>query len=232
MIPEKQYSVIIVAGGKGLRAGGEVPKQFSLISGKPLLMYTIESFYKFDYRMKIVVVLPKDYVGFWKQLCSEHEFDIEHDIVEGGSTRFQSVRNGLESLPIIGTIGVHDGARPFVTPKLIELCYETSYEEDAGVVPVINSVDSLRFVRGGDSKIVDRNEIKIVQTPQVFPAEMLKTAYKTEYKENYTDDASAVEAMGEKIILVEGEATNIKITTSFDLELAEFYKSYMAKSQK
>ncbi|MGI6073981.1 MAG: 2-C-methyl-D-erythritol 4-phosphate cytidylyltransferase [Fermentimonas sp.] len=230
MIPEKQNSVIIVAGGKGLRAGGEVPKQFSLISGRPLLMYTIDAFCKFDYRMKIVVVLPKDYIDFWRQLCSEHEFGGEHEIVEGGSTRFHSVRNGLERLPIVGTIGVHDGARPFVTPRLIGRCYETSFKEDVGVVPVVDSIDSLRSVRGGESKIVDRNEIKVVQTPQVFPAEMLKRAYRTEYKESFTDDASVVEAMGEKILLVEGEPTNIKITTPFDLELAEFYKNYMAKS--
>lgn len=229
MIPEKKYSVVIVAGGKGLRAGGEIPKQFALIGGKPMLMHTIQAFYNYDYRMNIVVVLPADFFALWEDLCQEYSFIIKHKIVAGGETRFQSVKNGLNEVSVIDTVGVHDGARPFVSTNLISRCYDEAFNNNSAVIPVINLVDSVRLLTETGSVIADRNKLKIVQTPQVFPADMLIKAYEADYNIRFTDDASVVEMDGGDIKLVEGETTNIKVTTPQDLELAEFYIRQLAK---
>ncbi len=229
MIPEKKYSVIIVAGGKGLRAGGSLPKQFSPIGGKPMLMHTIRAFYNYDYRIKIVVVLPEDFIDLWNELCIQHSFDVQHTVVAGGDTRFHSVKNGLKEISDIDTVGVHDGARPFVSSEVIGRCFEESFQKGIAVIPVVALSDSVRMLTGSDSKIVDRSRLKIIQTPQVFPASMLKRAYETDYNIIFTDDASVVEVNGESIHLVEGDSVNIKITTPFDLVLAEFYFSKLPK---
>lgn len=213
-------NVIIVAGGKGLRMGNDLPKQFIPIGGKPVLMRTIEAFYRFDQDINIILVLPVSHQDYWKSLCEEYDFSIEHLIANGGETRFHSVKNGL-ALVTDGLVGVQDGVRPFGSVEMIKRCFYAAREFPA-VIPVIDSTDSLREVVGEDkSRIVDRSKIRLVQTPQVFDVNVLKKAYQTDFKETFTDDASVVEAMGVNVHLVKGEVTNIKITTPLDLKIGE-----------
>lgn len=213
-------NVIIVAGGKGLRMGNDLPKQFIPIGGKPVLMRTIEAFYGFDQDINIVLVLPVSHQEYWKSLCEEYNFRIEHAIANGGETRFHSVKNGL-TLVTDGLVGVQDGVRPFGPEEMIKRCFDAAREYPA-VIPVIDSTDSLREVVDEDkSRIVDRSKIRLVQTPQVFEVDILKKAYQTDFKETFTDDASVVEAMGVNVHLVKGEVTNIKITTPLDLKIGE-----------
>ena len=222
MIPEQHFSVIIVAGGKGSRVGGDIPKQFQPIDGKPMLMRTIEAFYNFDYRMRIVIVLPEQFRDFWNELCEKHKFDITHTIVNGGETRFHSVKNGLSEISEDEIVGIHDAARPFVSKEVIGRCYREAFDFRCGIIPVIEEKNSVRILTGYESKPFDRDRIRLVQTPQVFPADLLKNAYETPYREEFTDDASVAEDDGIQIKLVEGDEKNIKITTPFDLELADF----------
>lgn len=228
MIPEKKLSVIIVAGGKGARAGGELAKQFQPIAGEPMLMHTIRAFHVNDYRIRIVVVLPEGAQPLWLELCEKHQFAVPHVVVDGGETRFHSVKNGLEEVSEEGVVGVHDAARPFVTPQLIARCFDTAFENQCGVVPVVDEVNSVRQLIGTGSRILDRTQLKLVQTPQVFPTRELKKAYETAFDPSFTDDASVAEKWGMKIQLVEGEETNMKITTPFDMALAEYWYDYMA----
>lgn len=226
MIPEQHFSVIIVAGGKGLRVGGDIPKQFQPIGGKPMLMRTIEAFYNFDYRMRIVIVLPEQFRDFWNELCEKHKFDITHTIVNGGETRFHSVKNGLSEISEDEIVGIHDAARPFVSKEVIGRCYREAFDFRCGIIPVIEEKNSVRILTGYESKPFDRDRIRLVQTPQVFPADLLKNAYETPYREEFTNDASVAEDDGIQIKLVDGDEKNIKITTPFDLELADFlYKN-------
>lgn len=214
-------NVIIVAGGKGLRMGNDLPKQFIPIGGKPVLMRTIEAFYRFDQDINIILVLPVSHQDYWKSLCEEYNFSIEHVIANGGETRFHSVKNGL-ALVADGLVGVQDGVRPFGSVEMIKRCFDAAEEEFPAVIPVIDSTDSLREVVDEDkSRIVDRSKIRLVQTPQVFDVNVLKKAYQTDFKETFTDDASVVEAMGVDVHLVKGEVTNIKITTPLDLKIGE-----------
>lgn len=214
-------NVIIVAGGKGLRMGNDLPKQFISIGGKPVLMRTIEAFYRFDQDINIILVLPVSHQDYWKSLCEEYDFSIEHLIANGGETRFHSVKNGL-ALVADGLVGVQDGVRPFGSVEMIKRCFDAAEEEYPAVIPVIDSTDSLREVVDEDkSRIVDRSKIRLVQTPQVFDVNVLKKAYQTDFKETFTDDASVVEAMGVDVHLVKGEVTNIKITTPLDLKIGE-----------
>lgn len=214
-------NVIIVAGGKGLRMGNDLPKQFIPIGGKPVLMRTIEAFYRFDRHINIILVLPVSHQDYWKSLCEEYNFSIEHVIANGGETRFHSVKNGLD-LVTNGLVAVQDGVRPFGSVEMIKRCFDAAEEEYPAVIPVIDSTDSLREVVDEDkSRIVDRSKIRLVQTPQVFDVNVLKKAYQTDFKETFTDDASVVEAMGVDVHLVKGEVTNIKITTPLDLKIGE-----------
>lgn len=213
-------NVIIVAGGKGLRMGSDLPKQFIPIGGKPVLMHTLEAFYSFDENISIVLVLPLSHQDYWKQLCVEYKFTIPHNIANGGETRFHSVKNGL-ALIEGGIVAVQDGVRPFASKEMIGRCFEASTEYDA-VIPVIDSTDSLREVIDKEnSKIIDRSKIRLVQTPQVFKTAVLKDAYEVEFNTTFTDDASVVEANGVHVHLVKGEITNIKITTPLDLKIGE-----------
>lgn len=212
-------NVIIVAGGKGLRMGSNLPKQFMVIAGKPVLMRTIESFHDFDPSMQIILVLSSDYKAYWLNLCDEYSFSVKHEIAEGGETRFHSVKNGL-ALVNDGLVAVHDAVRPFLSKSLLVRCFAAA--ESCAVVPVLDVTDSLREISDeNDSHIVDRSKFRLVQTPQIFDADLLKKAYNVEFSNSFTDDASVVEASGHKIKLVEGERNNIKITTPFDLKLAE-----------
>ena len=212
--------VIIVAGGKGLRMGADLPKQFLPIGGKPVLMHTLEAFHKADAAMRLILVLPQSQQTYWKSLCEEYAFSIPHQVADGGETRFHSVKNGLALVDEAGLVGVHDGVRPFASIEVIRRCYAEAVRYKA-VVPVIDVVETIRMVQGDDSQTVDRNQYKLVQTPQVFDVALLKQAYQQPYTPNFTDDASVVEAYGEKIHLTEGNRENIKITTPFDLKIAE-----------
>ena len=213
-------NVIIVAGGKGLRMGADQPKQFMAIGGKPILMHTIEAFYSFDKSIRIVVALAKDYRDHWSNLCKAYGFTIYHEVVDGGETRFHSVKNALE-LVGDGWVAVHDAVRPFSSKDLLNRCFSLAKEHKA-VIPVLDVTDSLREMTDEiDSKIVDRSKFKLVQTPQVFDVNLLKNAYNAEFSNLFTDDASVVESLGYKIHLTEGEKTNIKITPPFDLQLAK-----------
>ena len=213
-----KYSVIIVAGGKGLRMGGDLPKQYIPIQGKPILMRTIEAFYKFDANMQIILVLPADHQSYWSELCSQQSFTINHEVAQGGETRFHSVNNGLQ-LAKGDVVGVHDGVRPFVSQKVIECCYKTA-EKAGATIPVIPVVESLRFVQKEVSEAVDREAYRLVQTPQVFDIDILRKSYAQDFNPLFTDDASVVEANGYTITLVEGNRENIKITTPFDLKIS------------
>lgn len=229
MIPERKYSVVIVAAGKGLRAGGDLPKQFQPLGGEPMLMHTLRAFHAYDYRLRIVVVLPDEYRPLWEELCTEYRFAIPHVTVAGGETRFHSVQNGLQEISEEETVGIHDGARPLVTPELIGRCFDVSFQQGVGVVPVVDEVNSVRLLTETGSKMVDRKRLKIVQTPQVFPARVLKEAYDTDFDPLFTDDASVAERHGLPIHLVSGEMINIKITTPFDLFVAEQYMFSLSK---
>ena len=213
-------SVIIVAGGKGLRMGSDLPKQFIPVSGKPVLMRTIEAFHSYDSNIDIILVLPYSHQVYWKELCANYHFGIPHTIAMGGETRFHSVKNGL-GLVNGGIVAVQDGVRPFASKEMIGRCFDAA-EKYHAVIPVIDSTDSLREMTDGTkSRIIDRSKIRLVQTPQVFHTDILKKAYETEFKDTFTDDASVVEAMGIDVHLVKGEVTNIKITTPLDLKIGE-----------
>lgn len=219
----KTHFALIVAGGKGVRMGGELPKQFLPIGiGKPVLMYTIEAFYTYNADIRIILVLPASQQQLWDELCKEYNFTIPHLRVDGGETRFHSVKNALEYVEEGALVGVHDGVRPFVSQNVIANCFSLAEVHNA-VIPVIDIVETIREVKHTDGNIsttVDRNRYKLVQTPQTFDSTLLKQAYRQEYTKMFTDDASVVEAMGIPVHLTEGNRENIKITTPFDLKIA------------
>jgi 2-C-methyl-D-erythritol 4-phosphate cytidylyltransferase len=212
--------VLIVAGGRGARMGGDLPKQFIPIAGKPLLMHTLTVFHKWDASAKLVLVLPESHQSYWNMLCKELDFQVPHEIANGGETRFHSVINGLAKVSGSGLVAVHDGVRPFVDLEVITTCFEKAALAGTAI-PVVDMVDSLRKRGGGYSKPVDRSSYVAVQTPQVFASEILLKAYSVPYSEFFTDDASVVEASGVEVSLVEGNRENIKITTAIDLLLAK-----------
>jgi 2-C-methyl-D-erythritol 4-phosphate cytidylyltransferase len=213
-------SVVIVAGGKGTRMGTLIPKQFLSLGGRPVLMHTIEVFYRFEPSMRIVVVLPGDQQRFWRELCEKHRFDLPFEVVTGGETRFHSVRNGLLSVPDGVLVGIHDGVRPLVSGEVLSACYESA-EKNWAAFPVIPVIDTLRKVSTEGSVKVNRSEYFMVQTPQVFRSEVIKKAYRQPYSDDFTDDVSVLESMGGKAVEVPGNRENIKITGVLDLGLAE-----------
>ena len=214
---------ILVAGGKGLRMGSDIPKQFLPLRGRPVLMHTIDVFRRTYPDIHIILVLPREQQDYWRQLCGQHGYDVELCVADGGETRFHSVHNGLSLIPddARGVVGVHDGVRPFVSPETIRRCFEAA-EEFGAVVPVVPVVETVRQVLAdGGSMTVDRNAYRLVQTPQTFDIQLLKKAYGQPFDPFFTDDASVVEAMGHPIKLVEGNNENIKLTNPADLKLAE-----------
>ena len=214
--------IIIVAGGKGLRMGSDIPKQFLPIGGKPVLMRTLERVREYAEDLQIILVLPKAQQEYWQQLCKEYAFDVDYQLADGGETRFHSVQHGLALIPddAEGVVGVHDGVRPFPSIDVIRRCYDTAREKKA-VIPVIPVVETVRHLQGNISETVPRDEYRLVQTPQCFDIQLLKAANKQAYNDSFTDDASVVEAFGFNITLVEGNRENIKITTPYDLKIAE-----------
>ncbi|MBS1592377.1 MAG: 2-C-methyl-D-erythritol 4-phosphate cytidylyltransferase [Bacteroidetes bacterium] len=210
---------IIVAGGSGTRMGSCLPKQFLLLKGKPLLWHSIKAFTDAYKNIKIVLVLPKEYFDKGEEIIKE--FNTEIIIVEGGETRFHSVQNGLQYVnDNKAIVGVHDAVRCLLTVDLIKKCYDKAIEK-GNAVPAVAATDSLRIIKDEKNKIIDRNNVRIIQTPQAFKAHILLTAFRLPYKESFTDEASVVEASGNEIFLIEGEYNNIKITRPIDLIIAE-----------
>ena len=214
--------VIIVAGGKGLRMGSDIPKQFLPIAGKPVLMRTLERFREYSADLQIILVLPEAQQDYWQELCRQYGFQVEYQLANGGQTRFHSVQNGLALVPddAEGVVGVHDGVRPFPSIEVIRNCYATARTTKA-VIPVIPVVETVRHLEGKGSVTVPRGDYRLVQTPQTFDIQLLKAANRQPYNDGFTDDASVVESYGHEITLVEGNRENIKITTPYDIVVAE-----------
>ena len=214
--------IIIVAGGKGLRMGSDIPKQFLPIGGKPILMRTLERFRDYSEKLQIILVLPIAQQDYWRQLCEQYHFEVKYQLANGGQTRFHSVQNGLALIPddVEGVVGVHDGVRPFPSVEVIRNCYEAARTAKA-VIPVIPVVETVRHIEGEGSVTVPRGDYRLVQTPQTFDIQLLKAANRQPYNDGFTDDASVVESFGHQITLVEGNCENIKITTPYDMKIAE-----------
>lgn len=216
----KERYAIIVAGGRGLRMGGKLPKQFLPLGGKPILMRTLELFE--GEVSRIILVLPEDHIPFWKELCQRYHFTLPHTVALGGETRFHSVRSGLSHLPQAGLVAVHDGVRPLASNALIRRSFEEA-ERSGTALPACPVTDSLRLRQDErKSEAVDRSRYVAVQTPQTFDLGRLQQAYEQAYSPLFTDDASVYEAASlGSITLIDGEETNIKLTTPRDLLLAE-----------
>ena len=213
-------AVIIVAGGIGKRMNYALPKQFIELKGKPILFYTIEQFYTYHPEIKIVLVLPEPYFVLWKELLTQYSFAISHRLVAGGHTRYHSVKNGLSAIDNVQLIAIHDGVRPFITPKFIAQLFDDA-QEFGSSVPVVAVSETVRKITPVENEVLNRNNIFLVQTPQVFKAEWLKKAYEQPYNESITDDAMLVQMANFPLHFSEGLKYNIKITTPEDLELAE-----------
>lgn len=215
-----ERSTIIVAGGSGKRLGGPVPKQFQALKGRPLLMWAIEAFRRYDPAMPLIVVLPEEHFGIWRALCAGHGFAVEHQVTAGGAQRWHSVKAGLEQVRGDGLVAVHDGVRPLVGTDLIARCFAAA-ERHAAAIPVVPVVPSIREATAEGSRALDRSRLLAVQTPQCFHADLLRRAFEQPYDPAFTDEATLVERLGVKVALVEGEETNIKVTTAMDLRVAE-----------
>ena len=202
--------------------GSDIPKQFLPIGGKPVLMRTIERFHAYSKDLQIILVLPEAQQDYWKELCKKYHFEVAYLLANGGQTRFHSVQNGLALVPddAQGVVGVHDGVRPFPSIMVIRRCYETARTAKA-VIPVIPVVETVRHLEGEGSVTVPRGDYRLVQTPQTFDIQLLKAANRQPYNDGFTDDASVVESYGHAITLVEGNRENIKITTPYDIVVAE-----------
>jgi 2-C-methyl-D-erythritol 4-phosphate cytidylyltransferase len=210
---------IIVAGGQGLRIGGDTPKQFLPLGDKTILMHTIGRFNKFDPGMNIIVVLPEEHLTFWEKQKKEYNFNINHMVISGGSERFLSVKAGLQYADDNSLIAIHDGVRPFVSQETIKRCFKEA-DKNGMAIPFVEPNDSVRIQREYDTISIARKDVKLIQTPQVFRSELIKSAYKCEYNPDFTDDASVAEAAGHKVNLVQGNRENIKITRPEDIIIA------------
>lgn len=218
-----KYYAIIVAGGSGSRMKSDIPKQFLLLHGKPVLMHTIEAFYISDLKPEIILVLNSEYIPLWSELSKKYYFNIPTILVNSGSERFHSVKNAVELIHQESIIAVHDAVRPIVSNELITRSFNLA-EQNAAVIPVVTSKDSVRRRDGNNNtKALNREDILLVQTPQVFQSGLLKKAYLQDYNSEFTDDASVVEKTGARIFTTEGDYKNIKITFAEDLLLAEIY---------
>ena len=219
----KKY-IIVVAGGKGMRMGGEMPKQFQLLGNRPVVMVTLERLHMMAPDVELIMVLPAEHFELWDELCTKYEFAVPVKLAKGGSTRFHSVQNGLALIEDFedAVVGVHDGVRPFVSQKVVEECFREAWIHGAAI-PMIDLQDSLRHIVGvnGVTEVVPRDRYRLVQTPQVFRLPLLRKAYEQRFIESFTDDASVVEALGEHVAGVEGNRENIKLTTPFDLMVAK-----------
>lgn len=210
-------TAVILAAGKGMRMKSAIPKQFLLMKNKPVLLHSLEKFAHFN---EIILVLPESQIDYWKSLCSKYNSKILHTIVNGGDSRFYSVKNGLEKVDDNSLVAIHDGVRPLVTKKLIDLLISEA-KPGTGSIPVIPLKDSIRKFKNGNSLAVDRNDLWKVQTPQCFISSEIKKSYMQKFSKRFTDDASVFESSGGKIRAVIGNETNLKITTKYDLKFAQ-----------
>ena len=214
-----QKIAIITAGGSGTRMGSSIPKQFLLLNQKPLLWYTIGAFIEAYQDIAIILVLPKDYITAGEQLVNELNITKQTTLVVGGSSRFHSVQNGIKQVKSPSVIFVHDGVRCLVTPDLIKRCFEQTIEKGSAI-PAVTCTDSVRIINNNSHASINREQVKIVQTPQTFLSSILIPAFNQPYQEIFTDEATVVEALGESVYLIEGEYSNLKITRPADLLVA------------
>jgi 2-C-methyl-D-erythritol 4-phosphate cytidylyltransferase len=198
----------------------DVPKQFMELKGIPVLMRTISKFKEAYADIDVIVVLAKALTADWKALCARHNYTVAHELAEGGETRYHSVKNGLSQVPGSACVGIHDAARPLVSIATIRKAFEKAVT-DGNASPAVPVTESIRFIKDHENCSLDRTKYVMVQTPQCFHADLIKKAFEKPYKPEFTDDASVLEAYGEKINLVEGNRENIKITTQQDLIVAE-----------
>lgn len=218
----KHYA-LIVAGGTGTRMGADLPKQFLTLAGKPILMHTLEKFAYSHSEPELIVVLPTDSFAIWQELQARYAFDVPHTLVAGGKTRIASVRHGLQAIPDKNSlVAIHDGVRPLISSEIIEKSYEVAAEKGSAIT-CIALKDSIRYVSEDGTKALERQQYRLVQTPQTFFTQDIYLAYtaQTNAIENLTDDASVWEASGRQVALIEGSYQNIKITTPEDLQIAE-----------
>jgi len=214
-------TALIVAGGNGSRMESDLPKQFILLAGKPILMHTIEAFYNCNVS-NIIVVLPQNQIAFWKELCIQFSFVLPHEIVAGGASRFESVQNGLVHCNDADLVAIHDGVRPFINAEIINKSFEIAAQK-GNAVAAVRLKDSIRKVDLLGNKNVNRDGYFLIQTPQTFKCNLIKEAYQAQDHINFTDDASVLEANGHAINLIPGDYKNIKITTPEDLLVAEAF---------
>ncbi|MDP4680241.1 MAG: 2-C-methyl-D-erythritol 4-phosphate cytidylyltransferase [Cyclobacteriaceae bacterium] len=217
----KKYA-IIVAGGKGNRMGETTPKQFLLLAGKPILMRTIEAFYTASSQIELIVVLPSKDVELWNSLIQKYAFKINHKTVPGGDTRFHSVQNGLGHVHDNSLVAIHDGVRPLISAKIINLAYVDA-SKYGNAIASVKLKDSLRKIDINSNCSVNREDYRLIQTPQTFKSSSIIDAFNQVIDTNFTDDAGVLESLGGSIHLIDGDYHNIKITTKDDLVLAEAY---------
>ena len=216
----KKYA-IIVAGGSGVRMGSSIPKQFLLLNDKPIIVYSVLAFLHAYNDIEIILVLPENYIAEGKRIITAFGLPADKiNAVAGGQTRFHSVQNGLQAVKEEAVVFVHDAVRCLVSANLIQRCYKQTVELSSAI-PAITATDSIRLEKENYPEVVDRNLVKIVQTPQTFLSNILLPAFEQDYQEAFTDEATVVEAFGKKIFLIEGEKNNIKVTTPIDLIVAE-----------
>jgi 2-C-methyl-D-erythritol 4-phosphate cytidylyltransferase len=215
-----EKTVIIVAGGQGMRFSQELPKQFFWFRERPLLMHTIDLFHFYDRKIQIIVGIREDYMIHWESVCEQFHFDVPHILSPGGETRFHTVKNALGKVPSGNLVAIHDSVRPLLYRRTIDDCFEAA-EKHGASLPCIEINDSIREISGEGSRMVDRNLYRLVQTPQVFSYHIITGAYEQEYSSEFTDDASVAEQAGYPVTLVQGNPENIKITTPEDLVYAE-----------
>jgi len=211
---------VIVAGGAGTRMNTTLPKQFLLLNGKPVLYYTIDTFLKSFADLSIILVLPEEHIAAGQEIIDAFFDYTRIQITEGGRTRFHSVQNGLALITEESMVFVHDGVRCLVSTDLIKRCYEAAIDFGSAI-PVVDCKDSVRLIKGDDNEAIERTRIKMVQTPQTFHSKILLPAYKIDYKDKFTDEATVVEAFGLKVNLIEGEEGNVKITNPMDIIITE-----------
>lgn len=219
-------AAVIVAGGKGTRMGAAISKQYLPIGGEPVLMRTLRVFHEVDYSIKLILVIPGSDFSYWETLCQQYHFQIPHELVAGGNSRFQSVRNGLDTLNWEeGLVAIHDGVRPFVKKEVIEHSFQEAQRSGSGIA-VIALKDSIRKL-GDDGKSCyqERQDFRLVQTPQTFLLSKIKKAFQVTEIPQFTDDATVYEHQGWQVSLIAGNLENIKITTPEDLTYGEFLLS-------
>ncbi len=212
--------VLITSGGTGSRTNLNIPKQFAELKGKPLLMYSFYTFLRFSPDIEFVLVLADNQISDWNKLCEKYHFNVYHKVIPGGPARFHSVKNGLKHVEKGVLVAIHDGARPLVSLETISRVFNFA-ERYGNAVPVVDVIESVRMVENVHNSPIDRNKLKIVQTPQCFKSDIIKDAYNQNYDEKFTDDATVLESRGYKIFLTEGNTENIKITTASDFKIAE-----------